>query len=135
MTKRMIDADALSGWVREHGDCIVKTQDRHIERCVNIGNIEELYIPYTIIIKKINKLAISAPAPESQDSIFDAEGWCWDMGKAPKEYIAHNGCRLAWINYDEIIPLGDIMAFDEKYFKKSMKQWRPLPKLPTGEKL
>lgn len=62
MSKRMIDADALENWL--------KTQ-------INKLPYYSTNNPYQAIINKINELA--TPAPEPQESIFDADGWCWDL--------------------------------------------------------
>ena len=84
----------------------------------------------TIAFRLIDAIKIQAPTPEPQEIIFDAEGWSSDFTNVPDEYLAHNGCRLAWVDGDTITPLGDIFAFDEDYFRKSVKQWRPMPTLP-----
>ena len=70
MTKRMIDADALDEWL-----------GRNFEYCEDIHGIEKLVVSYGFLLKKIKEL--STPAPEPQQSIFDADGWCWDMDLVP----------------------------------------------------
>lgn len=62
MNKRMIDADALLRWVKA---------------TKGLFDDETLDDFYSSTLNKINELA--TPALEPQESIFDADGWCWDL--------------------------------------------------------
>ena len=71
MTEKMIDADELLYWL-----------DKNFEYCNDVHNVEIKAISFKFLLKKINELA--TPAPEPQESIFDADGWCHNMDLAPK---------------------------------------------------
>jgi hypothetical protein len=140
MTKRMIDADEL------------------IEFIFNCDSILDLSLG---ILSKINELATPA---EPQESIFDADGWCWDMNLAP-----HDGCNLLLKNYnsDDFFIMYDCYKETQEDYWRSHSlpnecelwngfktddiiinngfkdvsldeyeevAWQPLPKLPTGGK-
>ena len=116
MTKRVIDADALLEWIKEK--CYSRT------------------VPYIAEIALKNKVEeLATPTPEPQESIFDADGWCYDLDKAPKK-VKVLGCF-----YDEILGnyVGEFMVKDNKiiginYFPLTNTPiaWRPLPKAPKG---
>ena len=72
MTKRMIDADVIENYIlNNHRPHYSKDEQG---RYIFVGDI---LINLSDIRGKINELA--TPAPESQESIFDADGWCWDL--------------------------------------------------------
>jgi hypothetical protein len=142
MTKKIIDADAF-------------------EKLVEWLNEQEARFDASIyeVKRKIEELA--TPVPETQESIFDADGWCWDLSLAP-----HNGCHLLLKNYisDDFFIMYDCYKnIDEDYWRSfslpneyklwnglktddtlinnlfknvSLDEyeevaWRPLPKLPN----
>jgi hypothetical protein len=104
MTKIMIDAEGLKLWLLENsyvGDTVID-QTAYVEKIVF----------YNDLIKKINELA--TPAPEPQESIFDADGWCWDSSKAPE-------ARVILLYKSGAIIDGYVTPF------KNIIAWRPLP--------
>lgn len=119
MIKRILDADAL--------EKLVYNKENEMLGQVNLSNHQYIGIKQTFreIKKVINELVTIPPEPQGV--------WYDDFTKAPDEYIAHNGCRLAWVDHDTITPLGDISAFDEEYFRESMKQWQYMPQVPNGD--
>lgn len=120
--KRILKADAF----KELWDWL----DKNYETAQEKGYITAQYA-YDKTIRKIHELA--TPTYKPQESIKNTDGWYSDFTKTPDEYIAHNGCRLAFIEHGIITPLGDIVAFDEEYFKKTVKQWRHMPTIPNME--
>lgn len=136
MTKRMIDADALLELINDNSELIT----------TGYSNADD------VLTQKINELA--TPAPEPQESIYDAEGWCWDMDKAPVTAIGYrieffdilvlkkyhvgtqNECkqyeRIAdvWLDYE--LKLRDKDQQKLNIADVCILAWRPLPPLPTG---
>lgn len=131
MTKRIIDADALLAWVN------INTHDGGWNGQASVVFEDEL-------IEKINELATPAPEPQTLESIYDAQGWCWDLSLIDKNEEYHflieshregvgykvtdkksyyQRIGLTWFieeNLEQNESLGDkIIA------------WRPLPPLPT----
>lgn len=94
MTKRMIDADALLEKIHNtmqdiFSDSLVALPHKGILRDVSVEEI--LYCMQDYIEQ------IATPAPEPQESIFDADGWCWDMEKAPyntRIWVLMENCNL-----------------------------------------
>lgn len=114
MNKKILDVDALEKlleWIVDNEEYVNDFVD-----------VDGDYVHAYSLKEKIQELA----TPEPQGVWYD------DFTKAPDEYIAHNGCRLAWVDHDTITPLGDISAFDEDYFRQSMKQWQYMPQVPNG---
>lgn len=173
MSKRVIDVDALLEWVNKN--------THEGEWCGANGWQADIVFLHELI-EKINNLANTEPAPqesstnhinnnnlhelddknvadigvgESQESIFDADGWCWDIGKAydssnHKEY-PYTSLLFNLKDCDEPV-LGmlfkildtDVDSLSMKFHsydvsgehtpinKDNFIAWRPLPKLPTG---
>ena len=146
MTKRMIDADDLEIWLNEKRDYITNTiidSESYMELIDFIDNT---------LMPKINELATSAPEP--QENIYDSDGWCWDMDKAPvtaigclikffdilvlKKYHVgtQNECkqyeRIAdvWLDYE--LKLKDKDQQKLNIADVSILAWRPILTLPKG---
>lgn len=119
MTKRMIDADALLDWIDNYipdaylvsiGVDTLKKKIKELtipapepQESVNADALDKLETWLSEHTSKfdasiysfkqtIKELSINN---QPQESIFDADGWCWDMDLAP-----HNGCHLLMKNYD-----------------------------------
>ena len=71
----MMDADALVEWV-------INNTSPYYRKDIDgkYGFEVDCIIDILALRKKIQEL--STPVPE--ESIFDADGWCWDMDKAPE---------------------------------------------------
>lgn len=78
----------------------------------------------------------ATPAPEPQESIFDADGWCWDMDKAPEN---------TWINGSDGKDVfyginGDFWTSNQtsripvtswiNEYNVDIIAWRPFPTIP-----
>ena len=139
MSKRMIDADVLVEWLH-----------KNFEYCEDIHGIQKLVVSYRFLLDKIQELA--TPAPEPQESIFDAEGWCWDMDLAPITIIGvkikffdilvtrkyHTGTqnefkqneRIADVWLDDYLKLRDSTQEKLNIADIAVLAWRPLSTLP-----
>ena len=81
MTKRMIDADALEK-LFEWLDNEIAMDNKIYKINLEAGYAKQPSLESTLynkkrFLQKINELA--TPVPEPQESIFDADGWCWDL--------------------------------------------------------
>lgn len=126
MTKRMIDADAV-------GRILVGIMKR--------GSYNIMGVEYSIdvpilqnIMHRINELA--TPAPEPQESIFDADRWCWDMDSLHD----YGDVLLYVINPDLKTKRATVGKKIDKnfYFARVSERdrpnaWRPLPTLPKDK--
>ncbi len=140
--KRMIDADALLEWVKS------ETYNIYCEEMMR-----DYFMVYSEdLVKKINELA--TPAPEPQQSIYDAEGWCWDIDKAPITIVGakikffdilvtkkyHTGAKSEFKQNERItnVWLDDYLKLRDSTQEKlsiadiAVLAWRPLPTLPIG---
>lgn len=131
MNKRMIDADALLS-------ALVNKKPKAIHN-------PPVAIGYEQAICDLQMLISELPTP--QESIFDADGWCWDMEKAPKDGSVFLGIiEVASTNFStEGMPEQSVsmIAWDcikedfvdivcEKTIIKVIA-WRPLPPIPSRE--
>jgi len=122
MTNKMIDADAfdkLVEWVNE--------------KSKNNRDTLQHDTPYDINSDWLKNVInfVSTPAPEPQETIDN--DWNHDLSLLEdydEPYLISNGCRIAWGEGfgDNAVyhPTGDFMAFDEEYFRQSVKMWKPL---------
>lgn len=102
MTKKIIDADALLEQIKiEINDCPFSDANSKRGWGVALMNIEQ----------HISVLATS----KSQESIFDLDGWCWDMDKALKK-----GCHLLLKHYN----LNSFFIMYDCYKNKNEDYWR-----------
>jgi hypothetical protein len=101
------------------------------------------------VINKINELA--TPAPEPQESIFDADGWCWDMSLLKTDgtpvllFDSHEGVSVGWRTDAGIYGHTDLINLTEEYPKREIldkiiqgyvikwEAWKPF-QYPTGGK-
>jgi len=109
----------------------------------------------TIPICKIEELATLDPAPAPQESIFDADGWCWDIDEAP---ITITGAKIKFFDilvtkkyrvgaknefkqnervcdvwFDDVLKLRDKNQEKINIADINVLAWRPLPKLPNTD--
>jgi hypothetical protein len=133
MKNKTVDFDVLLEWINKN------TFSQHNEALMY--DYEIVYSDK--LIRKINELA-TPNLP--QESIFDADGWCWDMSLVPKnDKIEVIVIDLASSKKEtEIIDSDSINFYIEfiKYiadvhdkqseFEELKFGWRPLPKLPNG---
>jgi len=114
MTKRIIDADALLKWVKRHE---IEDENETGHYVVISFDLEE----------KINELA--TPAPEPQESIFDADGWCKKLKLMPRRPESYK-C-LMWLKHKktggEIFKVVKTFIFPDWFYKYDLIAWRPLP--------
>jgi hypothetical protein len=110
-----IDADALLEWINKN------TQEG--EWCGANGWQADIVF-LSELIEKINDLA--TPTPKPQESIFDADGWCWDFNKF-KDYYSEYGFLIKTETGYTTIRCGE----QYRLCLKGAIAWRPLPKLPT----
>jgi hypothetical protein len=131
VTNKIIDADAL-----------LEFMDSEIHKYINVhGEDWDYGISYHDIKRKINEL--STPA-EPQESIFDADGWCWDL------LLLDNNQEYHFLIERTIANVGYVKANRKTYYQTigffdfiqsnlkdtylclgdTLKAWRPLPPLP-----
>lgn len=114
MTKKIINADALLEWVN------INTHDGGWNGQATIVFQDDL-------IKKINELA--TPAPEPQESIYDAEGWgdMYDVPINTEVEVMINCKRIIRAKFDKNL---SICTDDIDHNKiKVLNKWRPLPNI------
>lgn len=113
MTKRMIDADVLSKKLEELANFI---KDAYTGVSYKVLEVKDA-------IQVINDFATTAPEP--QESIFNAKGWCWDINKF-KNYYSDNGFLIKTEYGYTTIRCGEQYRLRLKDFIA----WRPLPNPP-----
>lgn len=131
MTNGILEVDALLEWV-----------NKNKYPFTDEGTPLDIHYIYSDdLIKKINELA--TPVSEPQESIFDADGWCWDMSLIynDKEYHFLIERTVASVKanrktYYQTIGYFDFIQSNLKdtylCLGDTLKAWRPLPTLPTG---
>jgi hypothetical protein len=137
MINRILDADAfekLLEWLENE-----IAMDSNVYK-INLENmiVKQAFLESTIynkklFLQKINELA--TPAPEPQESIFDADGWCWDMDLTPDSenvifYITNLDLKIKRASTG--MKIGKEFYFPMVSEKDKPIAWRPLPTLPTG---
>jgi hypothetical protein len=99
-------------------------------------------------LHKIEELATLDPAPAPQESIFDADGWCYDLKSIPKDTLidlcVQSAIDKSVVNREVNYLLNEENLFYssdyEHYLDDTYEEghliiaWRPLPTLPTGGK-
>jgi len=130
MTKRILDADALLLRIKNSSFLKDKSNMDTMQACREIGFKSAL----DYVIDSINELATPA---EPQESIFDADGWCWDMDLAPDSenvifYITNFNLKTKRAATGKRI--NKHFYFSMESGKDEPVAWQPLPKLPTGGK-
>jgi hypothetical protein len=84
-------------------------------------------------LHKIEELATLDPAPAPQESIFDADGWCYDLKSIPKDTLidlcVQSATDKSIVNREVNCLLSDD-TYEEGYV---IIAWRPLPKLPNTD--
>lgn len=138
MSKKMIDADVLLNWVKkkmESGELITETEHYSTENVIFVDDF----------IEKINELATHAPEP--QESIFDADGWCLDLS------LIDNDNEYHFLIERTVANIGYVKANRKTYYQTigyfdfiqsnlkdtylclgdTLKAWRPLPTLPKDK--
>ena len=133
MTNKMIDVDVLTEELAK------------IKGNLNFCNDAGRYW-LDVAIETINELATPA---EPQESIFDADGWCWDMSllKADGTHVLlfdfHEGVSIGWRTDAGIYGHADLINLTEEYPKREIldkiiqgyvikwEAWKPF-KFPTG---
>lgn len=114
--------------------CEYKKQQEFIAVWTEIGKWVYKINGKLIHEEKIKELA--TPVPEPQESIFDAEGWCWDM-----DSLHDNGDVLLYvINPDLKTKRATVGKKIDKnfYFARVSERdrpnaWKPLPTLPKDK--
>jgi len=114
MTNKIINADAL----------LKMANDRQY-RYTDSDNVIQYVIEVEMLEQMINELAT-----ETQETLDD--DWNHDLSLLEdydEPYLISNGCRIAWGEGfgDNAVyhPIGDFMAFDDEYFRQSVKMWKP----------
>ena len=122
MTDRKIDADAL-----------VDALSR-----VTFPRQSGFHISYKEMMDKVKYIIneLATPAPEPQESIFDADGWCWDMNKAPSNenvifYITNLDLKTKRASTG--MRVHKEFCFPMVSEKDKAIAWRPMPKLPNAD--
>jgi hypothetical protein len=110
MTNKMIDADALLRWIKA---------------TKGLFDDETLDDFYLSTLNKINELATPA---KPQESIFDANGWCWDFNKF-KDYYSEYGFLIKTDQSYTTIKCGE----QYRLCLKGVIAWQPLPKLSSRD--
>lgn len=112
MTKKMIDADALLDILKD--DCLSKRVNGK-----KVIYLDDVAFHITNMIYKLYPQLIP------QESIFDADGWCYDFDKF-KDYFSENGYLIKTETDYTTIKCGH----QYRLCLKDVIAWRPLPTLP-----
>ena len=130
MTNKIIDVDALHQRIGKYSLARHLEYRKDIEYVRNTPEIVSRYKHidehFTRAINYISSIIeeLATPAPEPQQSVFDADVWCWDLDKAPKETVL-----LIKTNYS----FGYRVTINfYGLHKETDLAWKVLPALPTG---
>lgn len=149
MRNRMIVSDALYDYI------VNKARPSYIKNVDGTySNVGDFLINLSDLRDKINELA--TPAPEPHQSIFDADGWCWDMDLTPITIVGvkikffdilvakkyHTGTqnefkqneRIANVWLDDYLKLRDSTQEKLNVADIAVLAWRPIPIIPKEDK-
>lgn len=165
MSKRMIDADALFKHIKQILKTAISEREYYsADKNVYLSRrnppksalktlktvlfeIEDAFVklPRKLCLQdsSVDDKELAAPAPESQESIFDADGWCRDLKAIPKNTLIDLAVQCVKdksMNREVNYTLNDDNNFyssdydhylDDTYeFGYVIVAWRPLPTLP-----
>lgn len=107
----MIDAEKLLEWLEKN------TKSYPVNEYLGVWK-EEINPDH--LKSKIQEL--------KQESDFDADGWCWDMGKAPTSE------NLILFRSDNSVVCDRLDKFTANEIRIYFRAWRPLPAIPKTPK-